>query len=135
MPSLLSAASLVITMIALLYSVWYPELRRAADVEVRGHEPKDRSPETRQVEGALHRKAWPLLLAAAVPIVVFTPNAFGVIANALATIGGGPGASEYDAVQAAFVAVYALSIGLWVVILTIVRELRSKVRLLRKPGQ
>lgn len=105
----LSAASLMATIVAILYSLWYPEIRQVLNLpwhEFHG----DRVLDARAAKASLLTRAFPLFLASVLPAVVFAPDAIGEAA-ALAGAARQPGWT-YDSVQAAFLGVYALVIAL-----------------------
>jgi hypothetical protein len=84
--SLLGAASLLTTVNALLYSLWYPEIRAAIDVEKKIHRP-DRNPAISIVHRSVLTNAVPLLLATLLQLIVFGPDAIAVISNAVRLTG------------------------------------------------
>lgn len=126
--SVLGAASLLTAVVALLYSLWYPEIRQAIDV-VREPKKPDRGPAIRLVRGTFTTKSVPLLLVTALQLLVFGPDAVAVAVNALRlTTSGPPGKTiAYDSVQAAFLAVYVLSAVLAVVAAGVAIQLRRKL--------
>jgi hypothetical protein len=102
MSDVLSAASLLLAVIGLLYSAWYSELREALAVQVRPHV-DDRKPEIAQVQNA-SSKALPLFLGGLVMTAVLTP-VFCAAVRATIEAAREP-ASHYDAVVAMFAAIY-----------------------------
>jgi len=75
---LLSAASLLLTLITFLYGLLYPELSRASSITLGGRHPDDVGPDRMRVKGARLR-AWFLIVAATVVGAVFTPSAIDLI--------------------------------------------------------
>jgi hypothetical protein len=106
---LLSAAGLLVTLVGVLYSVWYGEMTHALEVPVRRHR-SDREPEITTVRRALFARATPLVIAAVALVVVLADPAITVVAHAFS---GGP----YDAVKACFILVWLF--GGWLTIATI----------------
>ncbi|MGH2489271.1 MAG: hypothetical protein ACRDFR_06625 [Candidatus Limnocylindria bacterium] len=128
----LGAASLLTAVIALLYSLWYPEIRRAIEAR-RRPQLADRGPEIRLVRSTLVTKAIPLIVATVLQMLVFGPDAIVVIANSLQAALESPGAASYDSVQAAFLAVYVLSVILAMIAAAAAWQLWRKLRYLESP--
>lgn len=124
---LLSAASLLTAVIALLYSLWYPELREATEAKIEIQH-GDRGPARRLVREALIAKGLPLVAATFVQLVVFAPDAAAILSNAIRLTSKTEtnGLVVYDSVQAAFLAVYLFSIALMFVATRIVYRLLRK---------
>lgn len=101
----LSAASLMAAIVAILYSLWYPEIGEALRLPWRPFR-DDRLAEIAAVRRTLATRAAPLLLASLLPAVVFAPDAFSQATNLIQTAGR-PG-WIYDSVQAGFLGVYVL---------------------------
>jgi hypothetical protein len=125
---LLSAASLLLASIGLLFSVWQPEITSAMAVTSKGLR-ADRGPRIAQVRQALLFRALPLLLAILLIVVTCLPPAVAVIVHALTDDFG----HSYDPIKAMFVSVWILAVALAVVVGTQLRKLNSKLRLLNEP--
>jgi len=130
----LSAVSLLAAIVGLLYSLWYPEMREALAAERMLHR-QDREPSIAVVRDAITTRALPLALASFVQVLIFGPDALTAIRNIVKLSGppGQPAAVEYDSVQAAFVAVYAVSVLLATLALAMLWRLRSKLKSLQSP--
>lgn len=70
---LLSAESLVLTVISGLLALWYGEIQGALRLEKRLRV-EDRTPEIRALTATLRRRALPLAFLAAAATAVFAPN-------------------------------------------------------------
>ena len=125
--AVLSGASLLAAIIAVLYSLWYPAIEEALKVQRRLHV-DDRQPEIEVVDRVLRGKAIPLVSATAVQAGVFLPDAVGIVGQGLAALGKGVGFAiqSYDSVRAAFLVVYAGSVLLFVLAIGAMRDLRAK---------
>jgi hypothetical protein len=125
---LLSAASLLLASVGLLFSVWQPEITSALEVSSKGLR-ADRGPRIAQVRQALVFRALPLLLAVLLIVVTCLPPAVAVVFHALTDDLG----NTYDPIKAMFVSVWILAVGLAIVVGAQLRNLNSKRRLLNKP--
>lgn len=100
---LLSAASLLTTVISLLYATWYAEIKDARNTQIPLH---DRDPVKKLVRAVLWLRAGPLLTAAVLLTVILAPTFVGVLRydwNELTT----PSAHwHYDPVQGCFIGVF-----------------------------
>jgi hypothetical protein len=74
LPSLLSAASLLFSLIAFLYGLSYAKLRDAEGIELGGRQKADLGPERRHVRAA-RRTAIFAAVVASIVAVVFLPSA------------------------------------------------------------
>lgn len=110
MSDLLSAASLLLTVLGIVYGTWYPEITQAIDVEIPGNKP-NRIPVRRKVHRVLWAKSFPLAVSAIAVTIVFIPDALAIAAGGLGALREkGLGAfPAYSAVQAAFCVVVVLT--------------------------
>ena len=74
---ILSAASLLLAILAVLYSLWYSDIASALRIAVPRHR-EDAAAERRQVGDALRTRALPLGIAAALLVLVFLPEAIHI---------------------------------------------------------
>jgi hypothetical protein len=100
---LLSAASLLTTVISLLYSTWYGEIKDARNIQIPLH---DRDPIIRTVRTVLWSRADPLLFAAVLLGAILTPTFVDVIHYDWNVLTGRSTHWHYDPVQACFIAVF-----------------------------
>jgi hypothetical protein len=110
---LLSAASLLLTVVSILYGLWYPEIIKAIETEVPSH-PQNRVKPHKEVSAVLWYKAIPLAIIAAPFGLIFLPDAVAVVCRAIRIlISSGEGG--YDAVETAFcvVVLFSLAIGVY----------------------
>jgi hypothetical protein len=102
----LGAASLLATTVAVLYSLWADEIASAMALD-RAQWPKlaNRAEPIGRISRALRMRAAPLALLALAQAAVFAPNLWQTVEDSwLAIMSGG---AHYDAVRAAFLAVWA----------------------------
>jgi hypothetical protein len=102
MADLLSAASLLLTVLGVVFGAWYAEIIAAIGMPIPSHAP-NRGPVRDAVHAAL-AKALPLALASVILTAIFLPDAVKIVGlgiHAFRTLGCGA-FHEYDAVEAAF---------------------------------
>ena len=123
----LGAASLLATVVAILYSLWYPEISAALRLD-RPPMRDDRDTEISDLGKTIWTKALPLAVISGMPPVVFAPDVLGLIGRAVTTLTlpGGPRFS-YNSIDAAFVVVWLL-----MVILAVVAESQLKALWLKR---
>lgn len=124
---LLSAASLLLASVGLLFSAWQAEIASAVEVSIKGMR-ADRGPRIAQVKQALLFRALPLLLAVLLIVATLAPPAIAVVIHSLTDCRGNP----YDPIRAMFVSVWILAAGLAIVVGSQLRKLNSKRRLLNR---
>lgn len=78
MSDLLSAASLFLAVIGLLYSVWYGEITKAIELSAPTHR-EDRGPVIRNVKTVYRTRALPLAVASMTLAIILTPDFVSVV--------------------------------------------------------
>ena len=73
MSDLLSAASLFLAVLGLLYSAWYGEIRETLDIPAPDYKP-DRGPVISKVKVAYYTRALPLVVGAATVSIILFPG-------------------------------------------------------------
>lgn len=113
MSDLLSAASLFLAVVGLLYSVWYGEITKVLVRSVSEHK-DDRGPIIRETRAVYLTRALPLALASLVLAVVLFPDLVAVLVSTFRTVfqKDTSAACIFDAVKALFCAIAVTSIGL-----------------------
>ena len=120
---LLSASSLLAALLGLLYSAWYPEINAATKTPIPDH---DRTDLVEATKSTWATRAIPLLVVAGVLTLVLAQPAYLVVVRSYQHRGG-----SYDAVQACFVAVFAVIVTLLVTIGVGAHRLHRHLRELR----
>lgn len=100
---LLSASSLVLASVALLYATWYDALNQARGTPKKRFR-ADREPAIEHLTSALRSRALPLLVASVLMAAVLAPPALATAWHAIAEGHGEP----YNPTKAAFVIVWLL---------------------------
>jgi hypothetical protein len=110
MSDLLSAASLLMTVIAILYSLWYPELTRTLEIKPAKYKEDNVGP-MKQVQNIWLAKALPLSIMALIVTLVFMPDAIRICFESYNEWSSkGNTAISYDAVRTAYVVVFIFSL-------------------------
>lgn len=78
LPDAISAASLVLAVLAALYTLWLPSVTAALDATPAA-DPDDRGPQRAQVMGALLTKAVPLAFATMASTAILLPRGIAIL--------------------------------------------------------
>jgi len=107
---LLSAASLLLAVVGVLYGLWYPEIIEALGTKVPAFS-EDRIKPFRQISSVFYGRAIPLAIAALGVLLIFLPNAVQIIVSTIQNLQskGINALADYNAVQTSFCFVVALS--------------------------
>jgi len=122
MSDLLSAASLILAVVGILYGLWYPEIQKVLEKEVPKHV-EDRGFIHREISSTLLSRSLPLAFLAILISLIFLPDTIKYLLEILTQIGTGGISkfiSDYNAVSTAFCAVefLTISIGIHTLILS-----------------
>lgn len=102
MGDLLSAASLLLAVIGILYGFWYNELADARSTQIPEHSANCTSPRIR-VSRILWSRALPLTASSILLALVFLPDAIRIATDSIRAYGQvGISLESYDAVRTAF---------------------------------
>jgi hypothetical protein len=134
MADLLSAATLLLTVLGVVYSAWYPEITAALAEPIPDNAP-NRGPVRRRVKSALYRKALPLALAAGALTALFIPDTVKIAFKGMEEFrtAGCAAFEKYDAVAAAFSLVVILSAALAAYLFSLVFCLCAKLKTINAP--
>jgi hypothetical protein len=133
MGDLLSAASLLLTIITVLYALWNPAIKATLDAQVPTFKAQAIKP-LQEITSVIWKQAVPLALAAYTIALVFAKDAVSLCSKSwrsYTTIGVGETLAQYDAVGTAFVLVVFLSLALAVQLSLDCKKLFSQRRKLR----
>lgn len=131
---LLSAASLLATVLSLLYSTWYGDINSARKSKIP-LQPDDRASVIDVVRTARRSRAVPLLVAAVLLTAALAPTTLEVVQDTWHVWLTTPSHSHYDPVQACFVGVFVVTVVLTVLTASAVRSLSLLLRKLHSPLQ
>lgn len=111
MADLLSASSLLIAIVAILFSLWYADIAKALTIIPKNYK-EDNVAACVTVTNALVTKALPVALMALSVALIFLPDAFKLTKESLNVYGhlGFTALSTYDAVATAYCFVTLLSV-------------------------
>ena len=129
MSDLLSSASLLLTLIALLYGLWYQQIVEAIEIAVES-QPADRKPAHKYARSVQWTKAIPLAIATLVLTAVFAPESLAIVIASLKSIAGIGWFAfrHYNAVSTSMVLVNLGSALFSAHLLSLVIKLRMKIR-------
>lgn len=132
MSDLLSAASLLMAVIAIIYSLWYPELAEKLAISPKPHK-EDNAASCQAVKISLISKAIPLSILALLIALTFLPDALKIAYEAISIYQnhGAASISLYSAVKMAYFLVSIVSIALTFYITMLTVKLFSLWRSLR----
>jgi hypothetical protein len=76
----LSAETLLLTVVSLFLTVWYSEIQKGLQLEIKAYK-KDRADDQATARGLLWRRALPLALVAAASAAAFVPNSVQLLGH------------------------------------------------------
>jgi hypothetical protein len=128
MADLLSAASLLLTVLGVVYGTWYSEIMNVLGETIPARR-VDRGQVRGRVGGALKAKGLPLTVAAFALTVLFLPDALRIAIGGIRSFWtqGLSAFCEYNAVKAAFCLVVVLTGALAGYLVQLVRGLKAKL--------
>jgi hypothetical protein len=134
MADVLSAMSLLVTMIALLYSVWYKEIQDEVELKPLRMS-ANRTGQIAGVKRTLRTRSLPLAAASMLLLLVLVPELMAVIQSALRAVSSGLSGSwpRYDTLAAVFLVAYSFLVGLAGLAVRQVLDLRRKLADLQGP--
>ena len=103
MADLLAAASLLLTVITILYSIWYPEISEALKLPIDEH-PLNNKEAHGKCRALLISKVIPLAVVATALFLINFPDTWHIVSDGLAQLHS-PARAGYNAVRTAFVVV------------------------------
>jgi hypothetical protein len=106
MADLLAAASLLLTVVTVLYSLWYPEVAAASKREIK-QLAANRTNDFDECRAVLFWKAVPLCLVTILLVFINGPDTWVIVTDAVAQIGKSQPES-YSAIRTTFVAVVTI---------------------------
>lgn len=129
MADLLSAASLLLAIVSVLYGLWYVEIVAAAERSVPFHV-EDRTKPLAEVREVLMGKAVPVALAACLVAAVFLPDTVRLMIESTQFYAreGLSGILRYDAVGTSFCVVEGFAVALALHSMGLARAVSRKVR-------
>lgn len=135
MGDILSASSLLLAIIGILYGFWYNDLANAKDTQVPEHAANCTAPRIR-VSRIVWTRALPLAVSSALLAAVFLPEAIKlVVASSRAYAEDGFSFKSYDAVRTAFCVVVGFKIILATHLMMLFLKLNSlRRKLCKKEG-
>lgn len=78
MGDILSAASLLLTIVTVLYALWYPELNEGLKIEIPPHK-EDRPGPLSKINSVIYSRALPLFMSSMLVSLVFVPDVINIL--------------------------------------------------------
>ena len=100
--AVLSAQSLLVAILGVVYGAWYADIRDAESIKALPLRP-ERDPQIAQVKGVLYSKVVPLFLIATATVLIFLPPAVSYLPTLV---------RPYNPAQAAAVLIEVAALGL-----------------------
>lgn len=123
LPDVISAASLVLAVLAALYTLWLPNV--SAGLEVKPEPDKsNRKPQYEQVEAVLRTKALPLCIATLATVSILSPRCLTILCETLQNAAEG----SFSDVKALFILTFSLTLLLAIVSIAQVIRLYGKLK-------
>lgn len=134
MGDLLSAASVLLAVVAILYGLWYPQIEAALAVKPAVHK-ADRGEARRTVQETVVHRALPLTIFSATIALIFLPDATKIVIRSVThTFRNGFSAlRDYDAVTSSLVVVTLVLCGLAAYLGVQTNRMRQKLREIDRP--
>lgn len=131
MGDILSAASLLMAVVAILYSLWYVEIVEILKTEVPSHAADKHKPRAR-VSSVLWSRMVPLFLLSSPVSLIFIPDALGIINDSVTLLHNKKfSAISYSSTSAALIFVVIFSMAMSAYIFTLLVRMCHLKRLLR----
>jgi len=110
MGDILSAASLLLTIVTVLYALWYPELIEGLKIKIPAHK-EDRPGPLSKINKVIYSRALPLFISSVLVSVVFIPDIINILKDAYEAWAQSDGdIPNYSSVKSAICIVVAFSI-------------------------
>jgi hypothetical protein len=104
---LLSASSFLVAAVGMLYSTWFSEIEGAANTSIPDF---DRDSLQKSTTMTLNTRAYPMLAAASIFLLLLLPPVISIITATAKHIFGDGAIGHYDAIHACFIAVYLVTL-------------------------
>lgn len=126
MGDLLSAASLLLAVVGILYGLWYGEIVFALEIKPSLH-PQDNKNKLDNVSSILNKRAVPLAIAASLVSIIFLPDVLRLFYLSLDNYltKGFSAFKDYGAVETAFCIVIIFAIFISINVITMIIKLKS----------
>jgi len=129
MGNVLSALSLLLAVLGLLYSAWYPELKSASEIKIPNYS-DDRKPILKQIRPTYYNKALPLFLSSLLISLIILPDFIRIIYNAIILFSdkGLKSLQYYDSVKTLLVTIFILLIFFGYHLLKLALSINEKIK-------
>lgn len=123
----IAALSAIMTVIAILYGLWYGDISRCSNIKLPLHRP-DREPFIVEIKRTRNLKAIPLLCVNSGMGIIFTPAVIEILGSSVRLLLINQVAWTYNPPCAAFIFIVCISILLDVSLIVDIRKMNRKCR-------
>lgn len=124
MSDTISALSSILTIVAILFGLWYPDIKHAIELKLSKH-PEDNKLPIKNIRNIMSYKAVPLLVINFIAFIIFLPDGLSILFDsAKLVLSDIPCA--YDSTKMAFIAMLLLLAGLSTILFLDIKELKKK---------
>lgn len=129
MSDLISATSLLLAMVSILFGLWYMEIQNVINLTVPKHK-DDRAPDFQKVNHFLYQKALPLAIFAILLSFIVLPDFISILRDTVKIfiIMKCEAFKKYDAVRAAYILVSLYTFALSVYLVSLLLKIWDKHR-------
>lgn len=122
----ISALSSIFTIIAILFGLWYSDIKNTLEMVMPEHY-EDKKPKKKIIKRTKLYKAIPLLVINLITFVLFLPDGIHILSNSMKRYLSDTLCS-YDSIKAAFIMILLLLLGLSIVLINDIRMLNKKLK-------
>ncbi len=129
MSDILSAISLFLAVLGLLYSTWYSALEIALNIELPKYK-KDRGPALDTLNSTFYTKSLPLTISSIIISIIVLPDILKTLAEAISILfeNGRIVFRYYDSVKTLFIGIYVLLLAFTIYLTNVSLKINSLLR-------
>lgn len=125
MSDTISALSSILTIVAILFGLWYPDIKHAIELKLSKH-PEDNELPIKNIRSILSYKAIPLLVINFSAFIIFLPNGISILFDSVKLVLSDIPCT-YDSAKMAFIVMLLLLAGLSTILVLDIKELKKKI--------
>ena len=125
MSDTISALSSILTIVAILFGLWYPDIKHAIELKLSKH-PEDNELPIKNIRSILSYKAIPLLVINFSAFIIFLPNGISILFDSVKLVLSDIPCT-YDSTKMAFIVMLLLLAGLSTILVIDIKELKKKI--------
>ena len=123
----IAALSAIMTVIAILYGLWYGDISRCANIKLPLHRP-DQEPLIVEIKRTRNLKAIPLIVVNSGMTIIFAPAVVQILVSSAKLLLKNQIACTYDPPSAAFIFIVCISVLLDLSLIVDMRKMSRKCR-------